>query len=396
MNKNDLYNALSGINKDFIAESENFDAVAADFRKDKIRKIGITATTLCLAVLCVGMIGIFSKVTPKRNNHPTEENNIVISTDVSQTESSVQTAKNVSEQATSCMMDIVTSETINSDITVTKESIHINQTESIKVTSEPATDAAQSAAKQTSAKTNSITQSLSKQTSTQTNATIQTVTEQTTSPNNENGNKLYYSQLVKNTGTPVLDGYEGSFASMDIMAFDDSRLNEAIAVVESEILDMWVNHYEYATASNKFEPNGRIYHKPSTVAYKIRVDKVYSGDFSIGDIIVVEDYNFILDSVISIKTGGTYVIPIAQGEGVLRECDEVVSGNNILESSYYTYYQFHPQIEKVSGGYVVPGDWKTLITDECTEIIMDIDNSFYAGMYYVLDGVFNDRISLIL
>lgn len=381
MNKNDLYNALSGINKDFIAESENFDAVAADFRKDKIRKIGITASTLCLAVLCVGTIGIFSKVTPKRNNHPSEENNIIISTDVSQAENSVQTTINVSEQtSTSQEAAVVTSETINSDITSAKESLQID--------SQPIE----------SVQTTKVTQSASNQTSAQTNTSTKNVTEQVTSANNENNtpNKLYYSELAGNTGTPVLDGYEGSSASMDILAFDDSRLNEAIAVVEGEILDMWVNHYEYATASNKFEPNGRIYHKPSTVAYKIRVDKVYSGNFSVGDVITVEDYNFILDSVISIKTGGTYVIPIAQGEGVLWEYDEVVSGNNILESSYYTYYQFHPQIEKVSGGYVVPGDWKTLITDECTEIIMDTDNSFYAGMYYVPDGVFNDRISLIL
>ena len=381
MNKNDLYNALSGINKGFIAESENFDAVASDFRKDKIRKIGITASTLCLALLCVGTIGIFSKVTPKRNNHPSEENNIIISTDVSQTDPSVKTTNIASEPATSGVTDIATSETMNSDNTSAKESIQINQTEAVKASSEQTTNVTQS---QTSAKTNVKTQS---------------VTEQATSPNNEN--KLYYSELVRNTGTPVLDGYEGSSASLSIKGFDidefyDSRLNETIAVVEGEILDMWVNHYEYATASDKFEPNGRIYHKPSTVAYKIRVDKVYSGNFSVGDVITVEDYNFILDSVISIKTGGTYVIPIAQGDGVLWEHDEVVSGNNILESCYYTYYQFHPQIEKVNGGYVVPGDWKTLITDECTEVIMDTDNSFYAGMYYVPDGVFNDKLHFLL
>ncbi len=366
MNKNDLYNALSGIKKEFIAESENFDAVAADFRKERIRKISITASTLCLALFCVGMMGLFRNVTPQMNQHSTEEKKLIIGTDVSQTVNSVQTTNNVFEQATTGVTDIATSETINSENTATKESIHTDQTESEKITSEQSANA------------------------------TQTITEQTTSPNNENGNKLYYSQLVRNSEAPVLDGYEGASDSMDILAFDDSRLNEAMAVVEGEILDMWVNHYEYATESDKFEPNGRLYHKPSTVAYKIRVDKVYSGNFSVGDVITVEDYNFLLDSVISIKTGGTYVIPIAQGDGILWEHDEVVSGNNILESCYYTYYQFHPQIEKVNGGYVVPGDWKTLITDECTEIIMDTDNSFYAGMYYVPDNVFNDRISLIL
>ena len=35
MKKNDLHDALSGINKDFIAESDDFKAVSADFRKVK-------------------------------------------------------------------------------------------------------------------------------------------------------------------------------------------------------------------------------------------------------------------------------------------------------------------------------------------------------------------------
>ena len=210
--------------------------------------------------------------------------------------------------------------------------------------------------------------------------------------------ELYYSDLVKNTDAPELDGYDTS-ASLDIDAFEESMLNDSIGVIEGEILDIYVNHYEYETASDKFEPNGRLYHKPQSVAYKIKVDRVLSGDFSVEDVITVEDYYFICDSVVSIKKGETYVIPIGKGDGKFYETDEIISGDTSLESCYYTLYQFHPQIEKVDGGYIVPSDWKTLITEECTAIIMDIDENgfpFSDSLYYVPENVFNDRINLII
>lgn len=227
-------------------------------------------------------------------------------------------------------------------------------------------------------------------------------TEQPTANENPIVNEpLYYSKLVKNTDIPELDGYDIS-VSLDIAAFDESMLNDSAGVIEGEIIDLWVNHYEYATASDKFEPDGQIFHKPSTVAYKIKIDRVLSGDFLVGDIITIEDYHFILDSIVSIKKGGKYVIPLGKGDGKFFEHDKIISGDTNLESCYYTLYQFHPQIEKVSGGYIVPGDWETLITEDCTEIIMDIENvdnavfSFSRPLYYIPDNILNERISLIL
>ena len=38
MKKDDLYNALSKIDMDYIAESDNFEAVSADFKREKKRK----------------------------------------------------------------------------------------------------------------------------------------------------------------------------------------------------------------------------------------------------------------------------------------------------------------------------------------------------------------------
>lgn len=325
MKKNDLHDALSGINKDFIAESDDFKAVSADFRKVKSRKNRIVISTLCLAFVGIGVIGTAKSGLLKKDLQTTEKDIGIISSDES----------NISVSVSSTVAAVIDTE---------RSSVNENP-----IINEP----------------------------------------------------LYYSKLVKNTDIPELNGYDIS-VSLDIAAFDESMLNDSAGVIEGEIIDLWVNQYEYATASDKFEPDGKIYHKPSTVAYKIKIDRVLSGDFSVGDIITIEDCHFILDSVVSIKKGGKYVIPLGKGDGKFFDHDKIISGDTNLESCYYTLYQFHPQIEKVSGGYIVPGDWETLITDDCTEIIMDIVDinnavfSFPGPLYYVPDSIFNDRITHII
>lgn len=328
MKKNDLHDALSGINKDFIAESDDFKAVSADFRKVKSRKNRIVISTLCLAFVGIGVIGTAKSGLLKKDLQTTEKDIGIISSDES----------NISVPVSSTVAAVIDTE---------QPSVNENP-----IINEP----------------------------------------------------LYYSKLVKNTETPELDGYDGysAIGLFDIIAFDESMLKDSAGIIEGEILDIWVNHYEYATASDKFEPGGRLYHKPTTVAYKIRVDKVLAGVFHVGDEITVEDYNYVFDSIVSIKKGSSYVIPIGKVDGKFCEPDEIVEGDTCLESCYYTLYQFHPQIEKVSGGYIVPGDWETLITEDCTEIIMDIadiDNavfSFPGPLYYIPDSIFNDRITHII
>ena len=231
-----------------------------------------------------------------------------------------------------------------------------------------------------------------------TNAAVITAEQQSVNDTPRIGAPLYYSKLVGNIEIPDLGEYDTSSLA-DVVAFEEAMLNDSIGIIEGEILDVYVNNYEYETASDKFEPNGRLYHKPQTIAYKIKVNRVLSGDFSIGDVVTVEDHYYVLESILSIRKGATYVIPIGKGDGKIYETDEIVSGDTSLESCYYTLYQFHPQIEKVDGGYIVPIDWKTLITEECTAIIMDIDENgfpFSDSLYYVPENVFNDRINLII
>ena len=319
MNRNELQDAISGINRDFISESDDFKAVSADFRKEKNRMKRTVIFMFCLAVMGAGLIGISKSGLLKGD---------------------LRTAENA----------YTTEQSDESSVTLP---FAVIQTEPTAVS-------------------------------------------QNTIPDET----LYYSKLVKNTQAPKLNGYDSSaLALMDISAFDESMLQNACGIIEGEIIDLSTKQYEYATLSNKFAPNGRLNHKVSSVAYKIKIDRVFSGDFSVGDVVNVEDYNFICDSVISIKQGSHYVIPICKGDRAFYESDQIVSGATSLESCYYTLYKFHPQIERINGGYVVSSDWKTLITDECKSITMDIDKMefpFSVAMYYVPENIFNDRIRLVI
>ncbi len=244
----------------------------------------------------------------------------------------------------------------------------------------------------------SSTESTPMATDATTNTAVITAEQQSVNDIPRIGAPLYYRKLVGNIEIPDFGEYDASSLA-DIVAFEESMLHDSVGVIEGEILDVYVNKYEYETASDKFTSNGRIYHKPQTIAYKIKVNRVLSGDFSIGDVVTVEDHYYVLESILSIRKGATYVIPIGKGDGKIYETDEIVSGDTSLESCYYTLYQFHPQIEKVDGGYIVPIDWKNLITEECTAIIMDIDENgfpFSDSLYYVPENVFNDRINLII
>ena len=67
MNKTDLQNAISGINRDFISESDDFKTVSADFRKDKNRKKSILVSAFCLVFVGIGVLGVYNSGLLKRD-----------------------------------------------------------------------------------------------------------------------------------------------------------------------------------------------------------------------------------------------------------------------------------------------------------------------------------------
>ena len=374
MKKNDLRDALSGIDRGYIAESDDFKAVSADFRKAKNRKIRAVSSVLCFVIIGAGLFGadkagLFGKDPHSEQIYvypdiTTEISSEISATDTDHAQSSASDGK-ISDTAET--LNFTGSDGEISSVTAINEGDNTAVADGSKPSSE-----------------------------------IQEVTD-TSVTEDRSGAPCIYSKLVKNTGLPDIEGYD-STAQPSLVAFDIDMFHESItrndsSVVEGEILDMWVNNYEYSCTFEKFGPDGVLNYKQSTVAYKIKVNRVLSGDFSAGDEIIVEDVNYPIDRIVSVKKGSIYVIPIIKGDGVLYLGGTLKSGSNVLESEYYTYYPFHPQIEKVDGGYVVPDDWKTLITDECTKIIIDIPESemnFSVSLYFVPDSVFDERMSMVL
>lgn len=210
---------------------------------------------------------------------------------------------------------------------------------------------------------------------------------------------LYYSELTGHSNAPKLEG-SGFTSELSILPFDESQLKDCTAIIEGEITEIYVKDYEFSTACDKFEPDGTLNYKISSVVYKIKAENVLSGDFQTGDIITVEDEIFMFDSVISIRQGGRYVIPISNAGNEIYVHEDIVSGSNKRESIYATAYQFQPQIEAVDGGYIVPETWKTLVAEDCTNIIMDVtpenDSYLYDKMYFVADDVFDVQMSKLL
>ena len=377
MKKNDLRDALSAIDRRYIEESDDLKAVSADFRKAKNRKIRVVSSLLCVAVVGAGLFGA-EKAGLFRKDFHTEE--IHVYPDIT-TEISSESTETDTDHAQSLSSD--------GKISDTAETQNITGSDD-EISSVTAINEGDNTAVADGSQISSDKQDV-------------TVAEPSVTEEDRSGAPCIYSKLVKNTGLPDIEGYD-STAQPSLVAFDIDMFHEDItrndsSVVEGEILDMWVNNYEYSYSFDKFEPDGVMNYKQSTVAYKIKVNRVLSGDFSAGDEITVEDVNYPIDRIVSVKKGSTYVIPIIKGEGLLYTGGEIKSGSNVLESEYYTYYPFHPQIEKVDGGYVVPDDWKTLITDECTKIIMDIPESemnFSVSLYFVPDSVFDERMSIVL
>ncbi|MBQ5990095.1 MAG: hypothetical protein IJL67_11450 [Oscillospiraceae bacterium] len=377
MKKNDLRDALSGIDRDYIAESDDFKAVSADFRKAKNRKIRVVSSVLCLVIVGAGLFGADKAGLFRKDPHSEQ---IYVYPDITTEISSESTMTNT-DSAQSSETDGVISDTAGTQNITGSDG---------EISSVTAINEGDNTAVADGSQISSDKQDV-------------TVAETSVTEEDRSGAPCVYSKLVKNTGLPDIEGYD-STAQPSLVAFDIDMFHEDItrndsSVVEGEILDMWVNNYEYSYAFDKFEPDGVMNYKQSTVAYKIKVNRVLSGDFSAGDEITVEDVNYPIDRIVSVKKGSTYVIPIIKGDGVLYISGTLKSGSNVLESAYYTYYPFHPQIEKVDGGYVVPDDWKTLITDECTKIFMDIPEeeiSYPASLYFVPDSVFNERMSILL
>lgn len=231
----------------------------------------------------------------------------------------------------------------------------------------------------------------------------------------QNNEPIYYSALqLPNGGVKeeLLEAFQGGASTASIASFREFRTDgdsvDYIAILEGEITDIYPKDYEYKVSYDKFDEDQIFNCHYKTVIYELRIEKVWFGDFAAGSTILVEDQTYwgtsLCGEVFALKQDHSYVIPIYQSsdELFLSPSETLISGNITKDSSYSTYYPYHPQIEvTLDNYYIVPDEWETLAAPEATRIIMDVelegDYSWYKDKMLLLsEELFGARMELLV
>ena len=231
----------------------------------------------------------------------------------------------------------------------------------------------------------------------------------------QNNEPIYYSALqLPNGGVKeeLLEAFQGGASTASIASFREFRADgdsvDYIAILEGEITNIYLKHYDYKVAYDKFDEEQIFNYHYKTVVYEMCVDKVWFGDFAAGSTILVEDHTYwgtsLCGETFAIKQGHSYVIPIYQGsdELFLPPSETLVSGDITKDSNYSTYYPYHPQIEvTLDNYYIVPDEWETLAVPEATRIIMDVELEGEYGWYkdkmlILSEELFGTRMELLV
>ena len=204
---------------------------------------------------------------------------------------------------------------------------------------------------------------------------------------------IYYSELQLPEGRAdeeLLEAFQGGGSTLSIKAFRESDGDSVdyIAMLEGEITNIYLKTYDYKVSYDKFDEEQIFNYHYKTVVYEMCIDKVWFGDFAAGSTILVEDQTYwgtsLCGEIFALRQGHSYVIPIYQGseELFLSPSETLVSGNITKDSSYSTYYPYHPQIEvTLDNCYIVPDEWETLAVPEAAKIIMDVELEGDYGRY---------------
>ncbi len=202
---------------------------------------------------------------------------------------------------------------------------------------------------------------------------------------------ILYSELALSddmANEEILSHFQGS--EMDILPFDESMLSDCTAILEGKITNMYLKQYDVVTANDKFSKDGRLNWNIKTVIYELQITKSWYGNSYSTQTILIEDQTFFQDEVFSMKVGHKYVIPIYEAGNVIYTTHhEYISGNIKRDSTFSTFYPFHPQIEVTEdNAYIVSTNWPSLTAENDQKIIMDVELG-NVGSYY------KDRMVLI-
>jgi hypothetical protein len=191
------------------------------------------------------------------------------------------------------------------------------------------------------------------------------------------GGSIPYAALrFPDSAGPAESGL-GAAISLDIVAFDESMMRYASAVVEGVVTDTYQKEYRYDTATDKFGEGGVLHNRRMTQVVCLRVTRVVFGEgeaIAPGQEIKIETecsngcYET-ADPPYALRRGRTYVLPLSCLDDSLSGVKEVVSGDITRDGEYGIVYPFAPQIEVTQDGqYVFHSLWESLWDDSTVNV----------------------------
>lgn len=173
----------------------------------------------------------------------------------------------------------------------------------------------------------------------------------------------------------------------DIAPFYES-FTEDCDFIEGKVINVYEKHYEYTVISHKFKEGDRAYCYTDSVIYEFEISRVWRGNFTAGETILIEDMQLFCNTQFYMQKGHSYLIPIRDaGEdiAILALNSHTAEGETKRQTPYATEYPYHPQIEiTLDGYYFFPDEWTTL-AEPCEELIKVTDAEFNRGTAWYKD-----------
>lgn len=179
---------------------------------------------------------------------------------------------------------------------------------------------------------------------------------------------------------------------LDITSFSEEMLADMKIMCKVTVIDTYSKDYNYVAKEDKFIPEGElISRKEQSIIYEVRIDKIYysEGDIKEGDIIKIEQQNFIGSSVGDLSSillkNHEYILPLSKLENsTLLGISNYVEGDIKLEGQYGIVYPFINQIEVTRDNeYVFHGGWKSLIDENTVDVILDSKKVNTEDVFYM-------------
>lgn len=209
---------------------------------------------------------------------------------------------------------------------------------------------------------------------------------------NQSKEPVLYSSLnfgAAATGGPILHfgmdyQYTADSSNLCLKEFSEDFLKDMNIMCKVTVVNAYFKDY-----NNIIKEGELISRIEQSKIYEVRIDKIYysEGDIKEGDIIKIEQHNFVGSSIGELSSelsiNHQYILPLSKLEdNTLLDIPKYVEGDIVGE--YGIVYPFIHQIEVTRDNmYVFHGGWKSLIDENTVDVILDPAKDNTEDVFYL-------------